>query len=70
MRRYTVVWTYLGNYDVRSTDAQDEFDAMDKVVGFFSDDFRAKGTVYVFEGDPKAVREPLIPRFREKGVNR
>lgn len=52
MRKYTVVWTYIANYAVREVEASSAKDAVDRVTGFYSDDFQRKASVYAFEGTP------------------
>lgn len=58
-RKYWVLWTYIGNYSdhpIEVTGTSPE-DAIDSAVGFFSADFQAKATVYVFDHAPVMVRK-------------
>ena len=66
MRTFYVTWTYLGNYSERPTimDAESAADAAERIFRGFSDDFRAKGSVYVTTEAPQcfgraAGRPPL-----------
>lgn len=53
MKEYWVMWTYSANYgNPRKVMADSPREAMDKVVGFFSTDFQAKGNVFVFDRPP------------------
>lgn len=54
MKTYYVLWTYIANHSSRiwkiraaSSDA-----AKQHIIRGFSDDFRTKGTVYVFDRPP------------------
>lgn len=54
MNTYYVLGTYLGNYSERPWEmmAKSLEQAADNLRHFFSQDFRAKGTVYVFDTPP------------------
>ena len=53
MKTYWIVWTYLGNYSKPLEIMADSPEAAAKVpLSFYSDDFRAKASIYVFEAPP------------------
>ncbi len=54
MRPYWLIWTYIANYSekpFRVTAANPEA-AAEVLYGAFSNEFRAKAKVYVFESEP------------------
>lgn len=53
---YFVVWTYIANYGViEKYLAYNSQDAANRIREGFSEDFRLKGKVYVFEDAPSSV---------------
>jgi hypothetical protein len=53
MRTYYVIWTYAANYSkVMPIQAASAQQAAQAATSLFSDDFREKGSVYVFDTPP------------------
>ena len=65
MKKFTVVWTFIGNYQVKQVDAKNADDALDMVVGFYGKEFVDKANVYVFSGPPVLHRQPTDAKWRE-----
>lgn len=58
-RKYYVLWTYIANYSsVLEVEATSPSQALDVATGFFSKDFHAKASVYVFDHEPVLIRLP------------
>jgi len=57
MKKFWVMWTYLGNYAEKlwQVEAESAEAAARKVSLGFSEDFQKKGTVYVFTAPPACV---------------
>ena len=53
MTEYFVIWTYIANYGKMVVHATNQHEAAEKVRAGFSDDFRKRGTIYVFDSPPK-----------------
>jgi hypothetical protein len=66
MREYTVIWHYIANYGTIQLQAQDPVDAMEKAVGHFSDDFKQKANVFVFNGVAAIAQISADPKYAEK----
>jgi hypothetical protein len=58
MKRYLVMWTYIANYGKMYVEAESAEEAMKRFLLGFSEDFRERGSVYIFENDPVLVRVP------------
>lgn len=59
MKKYYVIWTYIGNYsDVKEVDAESASEAAQKVTWTFSADFQKKAHVYVFDREPAFHQGP------------
>jgi hypothetical protein len=54
MKTYYILWTYIANYSERlvKVQANNPEEALKNSIGYFSEDFRKKATVYVFESPP------------------
>lgn len=52
MKTFYVFWTYIANYGYSQIEARDEEHAAKIIYDGFSDDFRQKGEVYVFDKPP------------------
>jgi len=53
MNTYHVIWTYIANYsDVFKVKANSPEAAREIVYSWYSEDFRAKGKIYVFDTAP------------------
>jgi hypothetical protein len=59
-KKYWVLWTYLANHSERpiEVEAETALHACQLATSIFSDDFKQKGTVYVFDTAPVFVRRP------------
>lgn len=55
MKKFWILWTYVANYGQFECMAKDAKEAADKLYSCFSADFKARGTIYVFEGNPKLL---------------
>lgn len=53
-KTYYLMWTYLGNHSDKPmrVEALSPEVAVNCLLEFFSDDFRAKGTIQVFDHEP------------------
>lgn len=57
MKKWFVMWTYVNNFAwPYELSAPDAVAAAKKVIDGFSEDFKVKGTVYVFDSPPVIVR--------------
>jgi hypothetical protein len=60
VNKYWILWTYIGNYSDRPYVVQAETPqkAAESILEIYSDDFKAKGKVYVFDKEPVLVSAP------------
>ncbi len=66
MKDFYVIWTYIGNYSkVQKIEAKDELEAAERATYCFSNDFKQKGTVYVFDRSPVYVKQPEPKAYHE-----
>lgn len=54
MKTYWVMWTYIANYSERpiKVTAESPEHAIKLTTGYYSDDFKKKASVYVFDREP------------------
>lgn len=58
MKTYYVLWTYIGNHsNLLKIEADSAHAALGKATTNFSEDFRKKGKVYVFDVPPVLIKD-------------
>ena len=66
MRKFWVIWTYIGNHCekpwTRHGDSAEE--VLEEVLNGFSEDFRKRGKVYVFDKEPIVTHSQLNDKQR------
>jgi hypothetical protein len=68
-KAYWVWWTYSANYGgPKRVEANDAAHAVQVAVGFYSDDFRTKGTAYVSTERPEVFQGDLLVRACKEGA--
>lgn len=57
MKQFYVLWTYIANFSrLIPVKAEDAESARKETCGYFSDDFKKKATVFVFDTPPTLVQ--------------
>lgn len=57
MNQFYVLWTYSANFSrLMPIQASDAAEAVKATCGYFSDDFKKKATVYVFDTPPALIQ--------------
>jgi len=53
MKKFYVIWTYIGNYsNVMELFGNTAEDILKSLYGFYSEDFKKKANIYIFENPP------------------
>ena len=53
MRKFWVIWTYIGNYsDCMEVQGNSAEEVAKSLMDFYSADFRKRGNIYVFDKEP------------------
>lgn len=75
MKQFYVLWTYIANFSrLIPVKAENAERALMESCGYFSEDFRKKATVFVFDSPPtmiqyKGERMSDVDRYRELSKN-
>ncbi len=57
MKQFYVLWTYIANFSrLIPIKAESAEAALKESCGYFSDDFKRKATVYVFDAPPTTIQ--------------